>query len=125
MWNNINWNGIQTQLDWLRDSLEEVNKDPNVAWKVVVNHWAIFSAGSKHGDNESMKETLLPLLTQYKVDLLLSGHDHSLQYLRMNIEEGPAKNVTQEVPQKTETPIIGELLMKNLNKSAAEIQVRR
>jgi hypothetical protein len=119
MHDNINWSGIQTQIDWIKDTLETVSKDPDIIWKVVVNHWAIFSAGSKHGDNENMKEILLPLLSQYKVDMVLSGHDHNLQYLRMNSEDGQIKNTTQEAP-KEEKGVIGELLAKNLNKTIPE-----
>jgi hypothetical protein len=96
MKNSINWSGIQTQIDWLKEVLQYLNEDPDIVWKVVVNHWAIFSAGSKHGDNEVMKEVLLPLFTEYKVDLVLSGHDHNLQYLRMN-------------PLETENPFIDHI----------------
>lgn len=41
----------------------------------------IFSASQSHGDNDSLKRRLYPILFNYNVDLILSGHDHQMEYL--------------------------------------------
>lgn len=110
-WESVNWEGIQTQIDWLKQTLSDLEQNPDVIWKVVVNHWAIFSAGFKHGDNDVLKEVLLPLLIDYKVDVVLSGHDHSLQYLRMDLKENSAhpkatQNANETVPEHSTAPKI-------------------
>lgn len=43
-------------------------------------HYPIFSV-SVHGmDSENLKYYLLPLLKRYKIDLVLAGHNHNMQY---------------------------------------------
>jgi len=87
---NVKFDQIQTQIDWLSDSLASFSEDNLIIWKVVVIHNAIFSAGERHGDNEELIKTILPILSKYKVDVVLSGHDHSVQYLRSRIDLNPA-----------------------------------
>jgi len=86
---NVKFDQIQTQIDWLSDSLASFSEDNLIIWKVVVIHNAIFSAGERHGDNEELIQTILPILSKYKVDVVLSGHDHSVQYLRSHIDQNP------------------------------------
>lgn len=86
MWKNVQFDKISDQIDWLNSTLSNMAQDETIIWKVVVVHWAIFSAGENHGDNEALKEAILPLLIEYKVDVVLSGHDHSVQYLRMDLD---------------------------------------
>ena len=86
MWKNVQFDKITEQIDWLNTTLSDMAQDKTITWKVVVVHWALFSAGENHGDNEALKEAVLPLLLQYKVDVVLSGHDHSVQYLRMDLD---------------------------------------
>ena len=50
-------------------------------WLLVVGHYPIFSRG-EHGDISELKEYLLPLLIQYKVNAYLSGHDHISEHLQ-------------------------------------------
>jgi len=84
---NVRFDQIQTQIDWLSDSLASFSEDDSIIWKVVVIHNAIFSAGERHGDNQELIKTVLPILSKYKVDVVLSGHDHSVQYLRSHIDQ--------------------------------------
>jgi tartrate-resistant acid phosphatase type 5 len=42
---------------------------------VVVGHHPVFSCGG-HGDDIFFRKVLHPILTRYKVDLYISGHDH-------------------------------------------------
>jgi tartrate-resistant acid phosphatase type 5 len=41
----------------------------------VAGHHPVFSAGG-HGDDTTLRSSLLPLLSSYGVDLYISGHDH-------------------------------------------------
>jgi len=82
---NINFNKLQDQLVWFEGLLSTMSKDNSIIWKIVVVHHAIFSGGAAHGDNQDLIRAVLPLLKKYKIDLVLSGHDHNVQYLRMDM----------------------------------------
>lgn len=64
------------QYDWLRQKL----KASRARWKIVYGHHPVYSAGD-HGDNEILKQVLLPLL-RGQVALYLAGHDHDLQHFK-------------------------------------------
>lgn len=66
----------EEQILWIQEAVAA----SNAKWKVVIGHRPIFSHGD-HGDTDTLKEKLLPLLKN-KVDLYLSGHDHDLEYLK-------------------------------------------
>ncbi|MFW5663773.1 MAG: fibronectin type III domain-containing protein [bacterium] len=61
---------FQNQLRWLKRILAG-NKQP---WLVVIMHHPVFTA-RKDRHNELLQQEILPLLEQYKVDLVLQGHD--------------------------------------------------
>lgn len=63
------------QSDWL---LEKILKS-RASWKVVYGHRPIFSHGG-HGNNQTLKKELLPLLID-QTDFYLAGHDHHLEYI--------------------------------------------
>ena len=97
MHKNIEFDGIQAQLDWLDSTLSEMSDDDDeIIWKIVVTHNPIFSAGITHGDCNVLKQALLPILRKYKVDLVLTGHDHSAQYLRMDMNDEDRQDRPQE-----------------------------
>lgn len=61
-----------SQMAWLEDLLKN---NPN-RWTVVTMHHPVFS--SKEGrDNKSLRDALRPMFEKYKVDLVLTGHDHT------------------------------------------------
>jgi DNA repair exonuclease SbcCD nuclease subunit len=66
----------KTQKSWLES---EIQKSKN-RWKVVYGHHPIFSYGG-HGNNETLKNELLPIL-EGRIDFYLSGHDHSKQVIQ-------------------------------------------
>lgn len=70
--------------DWIDQHLGSVSNDPKIKWKVVLIHYPIFSVSTSGADNESLKKHLLPLLVKHKVDLVISGHNHNMQYLVAN-----------------------------------------
>jgi hypothetical protein len=61
-----------------------ISKDARIKWKFVVSHSPLFSVSTSSEDNESLKLYLLPLLKRYKIDAVLSGHNHNMQYLIHN-----------------------------------------
>ncbi|HLW20886.1 MAG TPA: metallophosphoesterase family protein [Cyclobacteriaceae bacterium] len=63
---------LEKQRVWL-DSI--LSNNPNT-WTTVVFHHPIYSPKSTR-DNKRMRETFKPLFDQYKVDLVLQGHDHT------------------------------------------------
>ena len=48
-------------------------------WKVVVFHHTIYSSGTKHGSNLTIRANLVPLLDTHGVDLVLMAHEHSYE----------------------------------------------
>lgn len=64
------WTEIQKV--WLEGVLKN---NPN-RWTVITFHHPIFSPKTTR-DNKRMRETFKPLFDQYRVDLVLQGHDHT------------------------------------------------
>ncbi|CAG9336210.1 unnamed protein product [Blepharisma stoltei] len=82
---------VNKQYAWLEQVLIDLNKDTTIAWIAVVMHMPIFSASVEHGDNDQLKKRLYPILFKYNVDLVLTGHDHQMEYLasKKNSEPTP------------------------------------
>lgn len=70
----VNDNLSFTQIDWLINDLQQ-NKDNLV---IVAMHKGIYSAGPHRNDKEiiNMRKTLSKLFSDYRVELVLQGHDH-------------------------------------------------
>ena len=64
--------GKEAQVEWLRRALES---NPN-RWTIVTFHHPVFSPGADR-DNPEIRKLWKPLLDEFKVDLVLSGHDHT------------------------------------------------
>ena len=64
----------KNQYDWLVSDLEANEKEVIF----VVMHKSLYSTGSHANDKEvaAMREQLVPLFTQYEVDIVFGGHDH-------------------------------------------------
>ena len=60
------------QVAWLRKTLEN---NPN-RWTIMTFHHPMYSPASSR-DNKEMRQQWKPLLDEFKVDLVLSGHDHT------------------------------------------------
>jgi hypothetical protein len=74
------------QAAWLEAQLKDI---PAGDWKIVVSHGFYYSSGSlvdgwKWYDNPETINALTPLFEQYKVDLVLSGHNHQMELLQHN-----------------------------------------
>jgi hypothetical protein len=75
------------QYIWLRKDLEKARANPNVNWVIVFTHYPPFSGGTHDSDVDpeliQIRQNLVPLLDQYKVDLVVSGHSHDYQRTRL------------------------------------------
>ena len=63
---------MEIQVDWLRKVLEENDN----RWIIITFHHPLYSPASDR-DNLEMRQLWKPLLDEFKVDLVLSGHDHT------------------------------------------------
>lgn len=65
-----------TERSWLDKALEAAKNEAGIVQRIVVLHHGPYSSGL-HGGSEALKLARVPeLLRSYKVDLVLSGHDH-------------------------------------------------
>jgi len=73
---------VEKQVAWLKDTL--ANASANVKWKIVVGHHPCYTVGPRitNYDTLTMRKALPQIFADYKVDVYLSGHDHSLQHLK-------------------------------------------
>jgi 3',5'-cyclic AMP phosphodiesterase CpdA len=62
----------EAQVSWLRKVLEKNNN----RWTILTFHHPIFSPASDR-DNRSLRELWKPVFDEFRVDLVLSGHDHT------------------------------------------------
>lgn len=60
-------------LDWLRTDLE---KNKNASWKIVYFHHPPFTSGIQHGEDLRVQKTIVPILEDFDVDVVFSGHEH-------------------------------------------------
>ena len=51
----------------------------NARWKLLMHHQPMWSASTRHGSNLTLQQAWGPLVDQYNVDLVLSGHDHDYE----------------------------------------------
>jgi 3',5'-cyclic AMP phosphodiesterase CpdA len=61
-----------TQTGWLEQAL----RDSKAKWKVALFHHPIYSSGKKHGSEPKLREILSPIFQRYRVNAVISGHDH-------------------------------------------------
>jgi UDP-2,3-diacylglucosamine pyrophosphatase LpxH len=71
---------------WLKKQLAEI---PRADWCVVMCHTFFYCSGERKDgwdwfDNKPLIAKIVPLFEQYGVDLVLSGHQHQAEVLKMN-----------------------------------------
>lgn len=71
----------EEQAEWL----EKVLANNPSRWTIITFHHPVFSA-SRGRDNKELRELWKPLFDKYKVDMVLTGHDHT--YGRSNLISG-------------------------------------
>jgi 3',5'-cyclic AMP phosphodiesterase CpdA len=73
----------RAQLRWLRHELSEPAAPGQ--WTVVAMHHPAYSSGV-HGSNQAVRRLWAPLFAEYRVPVVLAGHDHD--YERSNPQDG-------------------------------------
>lgn len=71
-----------SQFRWLEAELRSASADARIDWVIVFLHHSIYSGASGffgYGSHEALQAVLAPLFDRYRVDLVLSGHDHDYQ----------------------------------------------
>jgi hypothetical protein len=67
------------QLEWLRAQLQAIDRSKQ-PWLVVMWHASWYSTYSKHWrETECMRRAYEPLFRQYKVDVVINGHNHAYE----------------------------------------------
>lgn len=99
----------EAQIPWLKKVLDN---NPN-RWTVITFHHPLFSP-AKGRDNAELRNLWKPVFDEYKVDLVLNGHDHT--YARTgHIDEIPE---TENVPsgyQQAYDPEIGTVYVVSVS----------
>jgi tartrate-resistant acid phosphatase type 5 len=69
-------------LEWINTTLAQASDE--VKWKIVVGHHPSYTVGPriKNKDTLAMRAALTKIFEEHKVDVYLSGHEHSLQHLK-------------------------------------------
>lgn len=69
------------QLTWLRNTLQQALAEKEYAFKFLVMHVPMYSTGFEPS-NEILAKTLEPLLCEYEIDAVFTGHVHFLEVWR-------------------------------------------
>jgi Calcineurin-like phosphoesterase len=72
----------QDQLKWIEEELKKSGEK----WKIVFFHHPLYSSAGTHGSQLKLRAVLEPLFIQYNVSLVLNGHDHV--YERIKLQNG-------------------------------------
>lgn len=82
----------EPQVEWLRNTLRN---NPQ-RWTIVTFHHPIFSP-ARNRDNAELRRLWKPVFDEFKVDLVLTGHDHT--YARSGDTRGTVRVGTKNTPQ--------------------------
>lgn len=72
------------QLAWIEGTL----KDAQEPWKICYFHHPLYSDAGRHGPDVELRVMLEPMLVQYGVNVVFSGHEHVYERIR------PQKGIT-------------------------------
>ena len=72
------------QLDWIKQTLADSQNDPAIKWRIVYGHHPMMTSGVHLNERRigELREVLLPVLKEAKVDVYICGHDHDMEHLR-------------------------------------------
>jgi len=79
---NVKGQDTTKQKRWIEKTLKEA--PASIKWKVVVGHHPMYSGGSRTigYDTKAIRNSLKTVFDKYGVDVYLTGHEHSLQYIK-------------------------------------------
>jgi tartrate-resistant acid phosphatase type 5 len=71
---------VAKQMTWLKEQLD--GRSADVKWTIVVGHHPFYTVGPRiaNFDTLTMRKAIKQVLDTNKVDVYLSGHEHSLQH---------------------------------------------
>ncbi|MGE3859094.1 MAG: metallophosphoesterase, partial [Nitrososphaeraceae archaeon] len=75
----VSYSKNSEQFNFVQQELEKASTDPNIDWIVVYYHKPMYASSTKHVGLTSLRDIYHPLFDQYKVDLVLTGHNHNYQ----------------------------------------------
>ena len=79
---DANRQDVNAQLRWLDN---ELSRDDNVDWTIVVGHHPVYAQTPKQSsEREDMQRKVDPILRKHKVDMYICGHIHNFQHIRKN-----------------------------------------
>lgn len=89
---------------WMR---EQVALYPEVKWRVATYHKNMFTGSKSHqsdSDGKAVREAMLSVFDELKIDLALQGHDHIYEVI------GPVKNATRTLAENSveHVEVVGE-----------------
>lgn len=64
------------QLEWLEKTLS----NSSATWKIVIGHHPLFTSGVRKGKMLEVRNALLPIFENYKINAYFAGHEHDLQH---------------------------------------------
>ncbi|MBX2923349.1 MAG: metallophosphoesterase family protein [Chitinophagaceae bacterium] len=111
---------MRRQMDWLHKIL---GNNPN-KWTCVTFHHPVYSVKSNR-DNKDLREKFQPIFDQYKVDLVLQGHDHAYGRGMKNIPMPDKKGSsgTMYVVSMAGSKMYDENKQDWMDKSAGHVQL--
>jgi tartrate-resistant acid phosphatase type 5 len=73
---------VEKQMVWLNETLEKASAD--VTWKIIIGHHPYYTVGPRinNYDTLTVRKALAKTFEDHKIDVYLSGHEHSLQHLK-------------------------------------------
>jgi predicted MPP superfamily phosphohydrolase len=75
---------VPEQIVWFEKELKNSTED----WKIAYFHHPLYSSAGRHGSDTQLRAKLEPLLVQYNVSVVFTGHDHVYERTK------PQKDVT-------------------------------
>jgi 3',5'-cyclic AMP phosphodiesterase CpdA len=73
---------VEKQMAWLSETFKQAS--PDVVWKIVIGHHPFYTVGPRisNYDTLTMRKAFYEIFDANKVDVYLSGHEHSLQHFK-------------------------------------------
>lgn len=67
------------QMKWLESTLKAARQDAGVRWLIMYMHHPLYSSNVRRPDDAPRIESLRKILDDYRVDLVLCGHNHNYE----------------------------------------------
>jgi len=90
---------VPEQIIWFEKELKNSSED----WKIAYFHHPLYSSAGRHGSDVSLRDKLEPLLVQYNVSVVFTGHDHVYERVK------PQKDIVYFVTGSGGQMAVGDL----------------